>query len=159
MHSAHSLLLRSLYLTLYLCSHRAPGGSTMSSQTRPTMWVTVWRVTKRIIWSNTLLPFNLLWPSCPKTPTLSTVTRTPNSHTPHPPAPSPHTPSPKSSMSKYIPLSVFLLMLWSLCTFSLCSFRIDIFEKYYSLSIIGFACIFSHFLLILLRIILQMITD
>lgn len=159
MHSAHSLLLRSVYLTLYLCSHRALGGSTMSSQTRPTMWVTVWRVTKRIIWSNTLLPFNLLWPSCPKTPTLSTVTRTPYSHTPQPPAPSPHTPSPKSSMYKYISISVFLQLLWSLCTFLLCSFWIDLFEKYYSLSIIGFACIFWHFLLILLRIILQMITD
>lgn len=93
----------SLYLTLNLCSHRAPGGSTMSSQTRPTTWVTVWRVTKRIIWSSTLLPFNLLWPSCPKTPTLSTATRPPYSLTPHPPpAPSPHTPSPKSSTYEYI---------------------------------------------------------
>lgn len=99
----------SLYLTLYLCSHRAPGGSTMSSQTQPTTWVTVWRVTKRIIWSSTLLPFNLLWPSCPKTPTLSTATRPPYSLTPHPLAPYPHTPSRKSNMYEYIcDLSLFL---------------------------------------------------
>lgn len=129
MHSAHALLLHSLYLTLYLCSHRAPEGSTMSSQTRLTTWVTVWRVTKRIIWSNTLLPFNLLWPSCPKTPTLSTVTRTPYSHTPQPPAPSPHTPSPKSSMYKYI-RDLFLFLSFFSCSghcVLFCSFWIDLF--------------------------------
>lgn len=113
-------------------SHRAPGGSTTSSRTRLTTWVTVWRVTKRIIWSSTLHPFNLLWPSCLKTPTLITTTRPPYSPTPHPQAQSPHTPSQKSSMYEYTNTLSPSFLSWWLCTLFLLYFLHDVYLKHFN---------------------------